>query len=107
MQIDLTDYSRADLENLARDIEKALEQRRKDEIKKVREDFKRIAAAAGVTVEEAMGLTSGGAKGAKTPSAPKYANPNDPSQTWTGKGRQPVWFKDAMQAGISPDSLEI
>lgn len=27
--------------------------------------------------------------------APKYRNPNDPSQTWTGRGKPPLWIKDA------------
>lgn len=109
MDIDLTNLSRQELETLARDVEKALEQLRKDELKKLREDLKKIAAAAGVTVEEAMGLSAGGTKGkgAKTTSAPKYVNPADASQTWTGKGRQPSWFKGALQEGIAPESMEI
>lgn len=109
MQIDLTTLSRADLETLGRDVEKALEELRKQELKQVREELKRIAAAAGVTVEEAMGLMAGGpkAKRVKTASVAKYANPADATQTWTGKGRQPSWFKDALQAGVSPDTMEI
>jgi len=47
------------------------------------------------------------AKGPKTKAPPKYKNPTDASQTWTGKGRQPQWFKDAMAAGQSPEALEI
>ncbi|GAA5073073.1 H-NS histone family protein [Roseibacterium beibuensis] len=50
-----------------------------------------------------------GAKGAKTKvkGAPKYANPADASQTWTGRGRQPQWIKDALAAGKSLDDLAI
>ncbi|MEP5730882.1 MAG: H-NS histone family protein [Sulfitobacter sp.] len=47
-------------------------------------------------------------KAAKKPSAaPKYANPADKSQKWTGKGRQPQWFKDAIAAGKKPEDLAI
>jgi len=29
----------------------------------------------------------------------KYRNPNDPSQTWTGTGRKPVWVLSQLSAG--------
>jgi len=45
--------------------------------------------------------------GPKNKAPAKYKNPADESQTWTGKGRQPQWFKDAMAAGKSPEALEI
>ncbi|MBT8410687.1 MAG: H-NS histone family protein, partial [Octadecabacter sp.] len=35
------------------------------------------------------------------------ANPADPSQQWTGKGRQPNWYKAAIEAGKSPESMAI
>ncbi|WP_411889672.1 H-NS family nucleoid-associated regulatory protein [Yoonia sp. SDW83-1] len=41
------------------------------------------------------------------PSPPKYANPADKIQTWSGKGRQPEWFKAVMVAGKSPEDLAI
>jgi hypothetical protein len=47
------------------------------------------------------------AKTAKKPSPPKFANPADKTQTWSGKGRQPEWFKAAMAAGKSPEDLAI
>jgi DNA-binding protein H-NS len=43
----------------------------------------------------------------KNPGVAKYANPDNKTQTWTGKGRRPVWFVAAIQAGISPDDLAI
>ena len=45
--------------------------------------------------------------GPKKVSAPKYKNPADATQTWTGKGRQPDWFKTAIAAGTTPDEMEI
>ncbi len=27
---------------------------------------------------------------------PKYRNPEDPSQTWSGHGRKPKWFQDLL-----------
>ncbi|MEE2860355.1 MAG: H-NS histone family protein [Paracoccus sp. (in: a-proteobacteria)] len=39
--------------------------------------------------------------------APKYANPDDPTMTWTGRGRQPKWVKDMLQSGKQLEDLAI
>lgn len=38
-------------------------------------------------------------------SARRFQNPDDPSVTWSGRGRQPRWFRDALSAGRTPESL--
>jgi DNA-binding protein H-NS len=38
---------------------------------------------------------------------PKYQNPDDPSQTWAGRGPKPRWFNDMLDAGINIDELRI
>lgn len=43
----------------------------------------------------------------KTKVAPKYRNPADASQVWTGRGRQPLWVAAALSAGQSMESLLI
>jgi DNA-binding protein H-NS len=30
---------------------------------------------------------------------PKYFNPEDPSQTWSGRGLKPRWFAEQLEAG--------
>ena len=37
----------------------------------------------------------------------KYANPADPNQTWTGRGRQPAWVKQALAEGKDLSSMAI
>ncbi len=49
-----------------------------------------------------------GGKKAKTPTtAPKYVHPENPGKTWSGRGRQPQWFKDAVASGTDQKDLEI
>lgn len=107
MKIDLKNKSRKELEKLAKDVEKALDRLRKQDLKKVRQEMEKLAAAHGVSVEDVLGGKSAPKKTAKTKSTPKFANPADKSQTWTGKGRQPDWFKSAVAAGKSPDSMAV
>jgi DNA-binding protein H-NS len=39
--------------------------------------------------------------------APKYRNPNDKSQTWSGRGLSPRWMSAALKAGKSKDAFLI
>lgn len=38
---------------------------------------------------------------------PKYRYPENPDVTWSGRGRRPGWFVDALAAGTKPDTLAI
>lgn len=63
-----------------------------------------VAKSMGFTVEELVN-----AKGTGTGSkvAPKFRNPKDPSQTWSGRGRTPAWVNEAKAAGSTLDDLRI
>ena len=53
-------------------------------------------------------LTGTAAKTRKrAPAGPKYANPADASDTWSGRGRKPRWFSAALNAGKTPEDLAI
>jgi DNA-binding protein H-NS len=39
--------------------------------------------------------------------APKYRNPANKSETWTGRGRQPKWVAAALKSGQKIDDLAI
>ena len=63
------------------------------------------ARAAGFSLKELLGetkLTKG-----RTNAAPKYANPADASQTWSGRGRKPKWVVELMASGKSLEDLAI
>jgi DNA-binding protein H-NS len=38
---------------------------------------------------------------------PKYQNPKDPSETWSGRGKQPRWLKAQLRAGKKLNDLLI
>ena len=37
--------------------------------------------------------------------AAKYANPDNPEQTWSGRGRRPQWINEALEAGRALEDL--
>jgi DNA-binding protein H-NS len=41
------------------------------------------------------------------PVLPKYQNPKDPSETWSGRGKQPRWLKAQLRAGKKLNDLLI
>ncbi|MEM8653474.1 MAG: H-NS histone family protein [Pseudomonadota bacterium] len=107
MAIKLDKLSRKELEALRMDVDEAIVQRRKSEKQDALAAAKKAAAEFGFSLDELTGK-KGGRGGAKASTAdPKYMNPENPTQTWTGKGRQPNWFKTAVAAGKSPEDLEI
>jgi DNA-binding protein H-NS len=47
------------------------------------------------------------AKDGRASVPPKYHNPDNHAETWTGRGRQPKWIAAKMAAGVTLDSLKI
>lgn len=109
MKANLKGMSEKELIKLRNDIDKAL-----DKLASAKRDeaLKAAAAAAkkfGYNLGELVGDEAPKQKrGGKKKSAPaKFKNPEDPSQTWTGRGRQPAWYKAAIEAGKSPQDLAV
>lgn len=105
MATDLTKMSEKDLAKLSGDIEKELKSREKNKRDSARKAAEQAAKKHGFSLNDLLGASKGGARKAAAPA--KYRNPADPKQTWSGRGRQPVWYKDAVAAGTDPKSLEI
>lgn len=112
---DLTTLTVSDLEALSLDQLKSLEKNVAKAIASY-EDRQRAAALSaleekakemGFSLAELTGTPGGRRNKAKTVGAPKYANPENPGQTWTGKGRRPDWFISAIEAGRSPEELAL
>jgi DNA-binding protein H-NS len=38
---------------------------------------------------------------------PKFRNPENPLETWTGRGLQPKWVRDLLAAGMRIDDMRI
>lgn len=107
-KFNLGKLSERELKALKRGVENELKTSRARTIaaatKELQDAAQKIAKKHGLPVSEVLGKKG---KNRKTPVPPKYRNPNDPSQTWSGRGRQPGWFREARDKGKSAKSLEI
>ena len=103
--MDLNDLSPAELKKLQDDVAVAIfnyEKRRKAEALAAAEE---AARAAGFSLKEL--LSDDKPTKGKTKATPKYANPADPTQTWTGRGRKPKWVEELLASGKSLDDVAI
>lgn len=108
MAINLNNLSHAELQALIKHAEAQLDSARKDQISEVRTKIDALLKNSGLTLDEVYPRRGGGAKGAKAAVAPKYRNPDDPSQTWSGRGKRPIWFGEALKKrGVTAESLLI
>jgi DNA-binding protein H-NS len=79
-----------------------------------------IARSAGLTADQIAAALGGKGKTAKTSAAkapkakratagrkvaPKYRDPANPAQTWTGRGRTPAWVQALQNAGQLESAL--
>jgi DNA-binding protein H-NS len=53
------------------------------------------------------GKKSSGGGGSRGPVAPKYRNPENPSETWAGRGLKPRWLTAAIKSGKKIEDFAI
>lgn len=107
MAVKLDKMNRKQLLELRAEIDAALLQREKQERMDALAAAKKAAAEFGYSLDELTGKRTGKASAPKAAGAAKYANPGNKSQTWTGKGRQPTWYKEAIAAGKKPEDMAL
>ncbi len=104
-KLELEQMSDAELGELAVAVAQEQERRQEAKRKAALAQIKELAAGLGMTVKEL--LASQGQRGAGPKGEPKYRNPDNPAQTWTGKGTRPGWFVAAQERGISREDMRI
>ena len=102
--IDLNSMSLKELKKLQKNVNKSVEGYRDRQRKEALAAAEAAAMKMGFTLAE---LTGGPGKKSKVVSPPKYRHPENTEQTWTGRGRQPYWMKDAIENGRSKDDFLI
>jgi DNA-binding protein H-NS len=104
-RINLDRMSVRDLNGLAKNIAAAIATKKIQEEQALKAKIAHLAAESGYSVDELFGTKRRSLAGRKV--AAKYRNPDDASQTWAGRGRQPLWFASAVKKYGKPDKLLI
>ena len=101
---DLEALSLGELKKMQKDVAKAIstfEDRQKAEARAKVEAFARDL---GYSLAELVGTE---AKSSRAPAAAKYRHPENPALTWSGRGRKPQWFVEALAGGKTAADLAI
>src|SRR4051794_1894037 len=89
-----------DLVDLEAKVKKALAAARDRERNELKKKMADMAETHGFSVAELFGATRGRGPGKnKSIGLAKYANPENRSDTWTGRGRKPNWLVDRLKKG--------
>jgi DNA-binding protein H-NS len=109
MAIDIKSLNQSQLNDLIQKAQARQQELEKEKVSRVREKVFALLKAEGISFEEVFGTGTavrGKRRGTGTV-APKYRNPADPEQTWSGRGKRPRWFNDALKAGKKEKDLAI
>lgn len=104
MNIDLNRLSLKELKDLQSQVAKAIsgyEDRRK---KEALAELEERARELGFSLSELAGMP---ASRKRASAVPKYANPQNRAETWSGRGRKPRWFEDALRSGKTPEDMAL
>ena len=116
----------AELKNLMTITEDKINSRRTAERNEVVTKVKELIAASGFSLDDICEgllsecsfhvtheLISGGngenkPKRKLTPALPaKFRNPQNPDQSWSGRGKRPGWFVTALASGVDKETLRV
>lgn len=87
------------LKTLIEKIKESIGQKKAGEVAAIREKMVEMARSVDMAPEEVLNFSNRKRKVGK----PKYRNPNNPEQTWTGRGKPPRWLKEMAD----PESCRI
>ncbi len=101
--VNIDKFTLKDLLDLQDKVEKAIVAARDRERSEVKQKIEAIAQTAGFSLSD---LGFGGRVKAKMV-IPKYVNPDNRSETWTGRGRKPNWLVTRLAKGAKIEEFSI
>lgn len=110
----LASLSLNELEAIQKKVNREIQKRRTKAQEEGLKKIKLIAAEYGLTATELRGISSAKLsvtrkKAAKKtgPVAPKYRDPSNAENTWTGRGRKPKWVETFLNGGGRLEQITI
>lgn len=86
------------------EVQATLEQKREERLRELQERIARDEAE--FAALSPVPVAAGKAK-MENPSTPKYRDPAKPENTWAGRGKQPMWLKEKLEAGAKLEDFLI
>ena len=102
--VNVDKMSLKELVDLENKVKKAIAVARERERAEAKMELAALAERRGFSVNELYGGARG-TKGSKV--AVKYRNKDNPSDTWTGRGRQPKWLVALLKKGRKLEEFSV
>lgn len=104
--MDLKKMSIPELQKMAEDALKLAEEKKASAKQELAASITKQIEEAGFTFDEVFpSRAAKSTKGTRAPAEIKYRHPEDPTLTWTGRGRKPRWLVEALDAGKDIESF--
>lgn len=103
--INVDKMSLKDINDLEAKLQKAKLQARDRAKSDLKDKIDRMLDGTGFSIHELYGLSGKGRGRGK--SAAKFANPDNRSETWTGRGRKPNWLVARLNKGAKLNDFAI
>lgn len=107
----LESMTEPELRELIRNADEALKRRVAERARSTLKEIRRLAAEVGFEVTFVKAGKTPAAKGKvaspRGPAVQKYRNPDNPAETWAGRGRPPKWVQAALEGGQALEDLAI
>ncbi|PTW40301.1 MULTISPECIES: H-NS family nucleoid-associated regulatory protein [Rhodovulum] len=102
MPKDLETLSLKELKELRKDVDTAISSFHEREKAKARAVLEATAKEMGYSLDDILGK-----KARRVKPTAKYRNPENPAETWSGRGRRPRWLEEALSKGASLEDFAI
>jgi len=94
-----------DLMELEAKVQAAISEAKDRERIELKQKIEEMASESGFSVEELFVRSRASLKGRTV--APKYINPDNRAETWTGRGRKPKWLVAKLENGAKIEEFAI
>lgn len=101
-RVELKGMTLRQLLDLREKVEAEISQKQVSERAEAKRALAELAEKRGFSLDELFGVRKG-----KGLAAIKYRNPDNPAETWVGRGRKPTWLVDKLKKGGKLESFEI
>ncbi len=107
MTVDLNTFNHNQLNELIEHAKVRQTELAKETLHALRERIEALIKQEGYSLEDVFGDRGKRGKKSTRPVAAKYRDPANAQQTWSGRGKRPRWFHDALAAGKNESDMLI
>lgn len=106
--MDLSAMNLKELKTLQRDLDRSIAGFEQRKLTAARAELEAHARQLGFSLAELVSGEGSSVNRGRASAQPKYRNPRNPDETWSGRGRQPRWLTVALTSvGVTLEDFAI